>query len=79
MNLSYNDLLLVMGPSGSGKTTLLLSILKETHLISGTFNVNGTYAYVSQNHFILDGTIMDNILFGQEYDDEKLKEVIKVC
>ena len=71
-------MLIVTGPTGSGKTTLLLSLLNETWLYSGTIKVKGSCAYVSQNPYILDGTILQNILFGEDYDEIRLEEAIKV-
>ena len=36
-------------------------------------------AYVEQEPFIISGTLKDNILFGIEYDEERMNKVIEVC
>ena len=36
-------------------------------------------AYASQSAFITTGTILDNILFGLPYDEEKVQRVIRAC
>ena len=79
LNLSSSDLLIVSGPVGSGKTTLLLSILQETTLLSGTMDVRGKIAYVSSDPFIFTGSILDNILFGERYEEERLEKVLELC
>ncbi|PPS00035.1 hypothetical protein GOBAR_AA20628 [Gossypium barbadense] len=39
----------------------------------------GSTAYVAQTSWIQNGTIQENILFGLPMNEEKYKEVIKVC
>lgn len=39
----------------------------------------GTTAYVAQTSWIQNATIQDNILFGSPMEDERYKNVIKVC
>ncbi|KAF8309572.1 P-loop containing nucleoside triphosphate hydrolase protein [Clavulina sp. PMI_390] len=65
---------LILGPTGSGKTSMLLALLGEMHAIhtgpDSWYNLprkNGV-AYASQSPWILNRTIKDNILFGEEYD-----------
>jgi ABC-type multidrug transport system fused ATPase/permease subunit len=36
-------------------------------------------ALVEQEPFILSGTVKENILFGQEFNRERLKKVIDIC
>ncbi|XP_008800828.2 LOW QUALITY PROTEIN: ABC transporter C family member 14-like [Phoenix dactylifera] len=69
----------VVGTVGSGKSSFLSCLLGEMHKISGKVNVCGSTAYVSQTAWIQNGTIQDNILFGQPMNREKYKEVIRVC
>ena len=38
-----------------------------------------TVAYVPQAPWIKNATILDNILFGKEYDEEMFQQVIKAC
>nr|XP_019709005.1 ABC transporter C family member 14 [Elaeis guineensis] len=69
----------VVGTVGSGKSSFLSCLLGEMHRISGSVKVCGSTAYVSQTAWIQNGTIQDNILFGQPMHREKYKEVIRVC
>ncbi|KAL4497792.1 hypothetical protein ABPG72_000547 [Tetrahymena utriculariae] len=41
--------------------------------------VNGSIAYVSQNHWLQTKTIKDNILFGKSYDEELYQKCLDLC
>ncbi|XP_042513380.1 ABC transporter C family member 8 isoform X3 [Macadamia integrifolia] len=69
----------VCGPVGAGKSSLLYAILGEIPKISGTVDVFGTVAYVSQTSWIQSGTIRDNILFGKPMDKTSYSKAIKAC
>lgn len=70
--------LAVIGPVGSGKSTLLQLILNEMALHSGKISIPGhaQIAYQSQEPFILNGTLRENIIFGNEDKAENLNQAI---
>uniref|UniRef100_A0A8C1VLR0 ATP-binding cassette, sub-family C (CFTR/MRP), member 12 n=1 Tax=Cyprinus carpio TaxID=7962 RepID=A0A8C1VLR0_CYPCA len=72
-------LLGVCGNVGSGKTSLISSILEQMHLLSGSVSANGTLAYVSQQAWIFHGTVKDNILMGEPFDQTRYARVIYAC
>uniref|UniRef100_A0A672PR58 ATP binding cassette subfamily C member 12 n=1 Tax=Sinocyclocheilus grahami TaxID=75366 RepID=A0A672PR58_SINGR len=74
--LSKGRLLGVCGNVGSGKTSLISSILEQMHLLSGSVSANGTLAYVSQQAWIFHGTVRNNILMGEPFDQTR---VIHAC
>ena len=39
----------------------------------------GKVSYCEQEVAIISGSIKDNILFDREYDEEKYRNVIRVC
>lgn len=41
--------------------------------------MQGTVAYVSQQSWIQNGTIKDNILFGSELDEKRYQQVLEAC
>ena len=41
--------------------------------------VRGTTAYVAQTSWIQNGTIQENILFGEPMEPERYREVLRVC
>lgn len=69
----------ISGPVGSGKSSLLHLILKELQPSEGSITVNGKLSYASQEPWLFEGNIRDNILFGQPFNKSKYEEVINVC
>lgn len=73
-------LTVIIGPVGSGKSSILLSILNEMPVSSGgTVEVNGKLIYASQEAWIFNGSIRENILFGRPFDPVLYREVIRVA
>nr|XP_006823843.1 PREDICTED: multidrug resistance-associated protein 5-like [Saccoglossus kowalevskii] len=58
----------VCGSVGSGKSSLISAILSHMQLLSGKVAIDGSIAYVSQQAWICNATIKENILFGLPYD-----------
>jgi ABC-type multidrug transport system fused ATPase/permease subunit len=93
------DFIAILGPSGSGKTTLinnLLGFLTPTsgNILFDTLDINSSpdalsryqsiLSYVSSNPYLVDSTILDNILLNSSsspasYDEEHLSEIISIC
>ncbi|XP_071686201.1 ABC transporter C family member 8-like [Rutidosis leptorrhynchoides] len=69
----------VCGSVGAGKSSLLYALLGEISKTSGTVDVSGSIAYVSQTSWIQSGTIQDNILYGKQMDRTKYEKAIKAC
>ncbi|XP_057976942.1 ABC transporter C family member 8 [Malania oleifera] len=69
----------ICGPVGAGKSSLLYAVLGEIPLVSGTVDVFGSIAYVSQVSWIQSGTVRDNILNGRTMDENRYWETIKAC
>lgn len=81
----------IVGPSGCGKSTILKIIMRELEDFSGKVTIdrkdikdyhpNAIYdhvAYISQETYLFDATIKDNItLFKTDYDDARLAEVLE--
>jgi ATP-binding cassette subfamily B protein/ATP-binding cassette subfamily C protein len=79
-----------IGKSGSGKSTLVdllcgiykpnngkvlidSKVLNDDNLVSWRKRIG----YIPQDIYLFDGTVSDNIVFGREYDENKLMEVLK--
>ena len=77
--MNQNELFAIFGRVGSGKISLLMALLEEMHIVQGKVNVRGSVFYVPQEPWIFTGSIRQNILFGKEYDKQKLREVIKIA
>uniref|UniRef100_A0A2S2PCH1 Putative multidrug resistance-associated protein lethal n=1 Tax=Schizaphis graminum TaxID=13262 RepID=A0A2S2PCH1_SCHGA len=81
INLSVRPgrLVAIIGPVGAGKSSLIQAILRELPLCEGSISVCGTVSYASQDPWLFNGSIQQNILFGSSMDYNRYEEVIKVC
>ncbi|XP_049643353.1 ATP-binding cassette sub-family C member 11 [Suncus etruscus] len=69
----------VCGKTGSGKSSLLSAILGEMHLLEGSVGVHGNLAYVPQQAWIIEGSIKENILLGNQYNKTRYLQVLSCC
>ncbi|XP_071756494.1 ATP-binding cassette sub-family C member 5 isoform X2 [Centroberyx gerrardi] len=69
----------ICGSVGSGKSSLLSALLGQMTLLEGNVAVSGGFAYVSQQAWILNDSLKENILFGNEYDQDKYNAVLEAC
>ncbi|XP_015781936.1 canalicular multispecific organic anion transporter 2 [Tetranychus urticae] len=81
MNVKPGSFVVIVGSVGSGKSSLLSAILGEMEKVSGLVNINGKskIAYVSQQAWIQNATIRDNILFENPFNKTRYEEIISVC
>ncbi|EGZ18266.1 multidrug resistance protein ABC superfamily [Phytophthora sojae] len=77
--LKTGTLTVVVGPVGSGKSSLVNAILGEMHQLRGTREVRGDVAYASQQAWIQNLAVRDNILFGESYDADHYSRVVTAC
>jgi len=56
-----------------------MSLLGELPLSEGQINVRGKVGYASQQAWIYNGSLRQNIIFGGEYEESRYYEVIKAC
>ncbi|KAA8584790.1 hypothetical protein FQN60_003484 [Etheostoma spectabile] len=73
------SLVAVVGHVGSGKSSLLSALLGEMDKLEGSVAVKGSVAYVSQQAWIQNSTLKDNIMFGQERKEAWYQRVVEAC
>ena len=73
------SLTVITGQVGSGKSTLLAAIAGEVIQSSGNIVCSKRVGYVPQTAWVFSGTLRENVLFGEPYDEQKYAEVIKAC
>ena len=76
---SKNSLTVITGQVGCGKSTLLSTIAGEVVKTSGSIFCSGTVAYVPQSAWVFSGTIRENVLFGEPYNEEWYTKVLETC
>ncbi|CAI5974351.1 unnamed protein product [Closterium sp. NIES-64] len=81
MQVERGAVVAVTGAVGSGKSSLLQAILEEMQYVGGAMWVSslGNVAYAAQQPWILNATVMENILFGQPFDAGRYQEVVCAC
>ncbi|KAG9409753.1 hypothetical protein AC1031_020065 [Aphanomyces cochlioides] len=73
------ELVVIHGAVGQGKSSLCSILLGEMVKTNGSVFVGGQVAYFSQQPWIQNTTIRENILFGKPYDRTKYQKVIDAC
>ena len=79
LRLPAAKLIAVVGPVGAGKSSLISAFLGEMDRSAGRVNISGSVAYVSQQAWIQNATLKDNILFGKPENQKLYKRVIDAC
>ena len=90
ISIQQNNFIGVVGVSGSGKSTFLDIILGILHPTSGIFvdslneshktlrGLSNEIAFVDQNIFLFNDTIMNNICLNKHYSKESIFDVLKL-
>ena len=72
-------LVMVVGGVGSGKSSLASAFLKEVPCVSGKVWVSAPIGFASQEPFLINTTIRDNITFGRPYEPLWYQTVVNAC
>ncbi|KDO20299.1 hypothetical protein SPRG_14434 [Saprolegnia parasitica CBS 223.65] len=79
LRIHQGELVVVHGLVGEGKSSLCSILLGELDKLRGSVFVGGRVSYFSQQAWIQNMTIRENILFGKPYDRKKYAAVIDAC
>jgi len=82
----------IVGESGSGKSTLVDLIIglykpKKGKIFIDNVELNEKnlkswrkkIGYIPQNIYLFDGTVAENVAFGEDFDENRVKEVLKLA
>ncbi|XP_061285548.1 multidrug resistance-associated protein 1-like isoform X2 [Bos javanicus] len=72
-------LVAVVGQVGSGKSSVLSAILGEMEKLKGIVQRKGSVAYVSQQAWIQNCILQENILFGSVMQKQLYERVLEAC
>ncbi|KAI2474052.1 Multi drug resistance-associated protein (MRP) [Diabrotica virgifera virgifera] len=79
LKVPNGSLCVTIGPVGAGKSSLLQLLLGEMELTQGSIQVGGKISYSSQQPWLFQSTIRNNILFGQPYNKNRYNQIIEIC
>lgn len=94
LNVGKGDTVLIKGESGCGKSTLIKLIcrledfqglkgcIEYNHYPVGEYHIKQYYnhiLYVEQNIVLVEGSLFENLLFGDHYTQSELEEVLWTC
>lgn len=92
VDFPIGKLSVVTGPTGSGKTAVLTALLGEMDLVEGqswlpknitqlhpTTGLRNSVAYASQTPWLQQKSIKDNILFGEQFEEERYEATLEAC
>ena len=76
LSVQKGELIGVCGAFGSGKSSLISALLGGMNIRSGSIALQGGVAYVSQQAWIINASVQENILFGNKFDKERYQRVL---
>jgi ATP-binding cassette subfamily C (CFTR/MRP) protein 4 len=80
LELKLGELTCIIGSVGGGKSALIQALAGELPPQTGTIERNySKLAYASQDPWIMDGTVRENILCGAAFDESWYNEVVASC
>lgn len=79
VEVTENIVVGVVGTVGCGKTSFLSVLLGELPLSDGKVVINGKVSYASQEAWIFEGSIRDNIVFVEEFSEDRYEKVLRAC
>ena len=78
LHVQGDKLVAVTGPVGSGKSSLFNAVIGEL-CVEGEVRVSGRTAHVPQRAWIYSGSVRQNILFSETFDEQRYGRVIEAC
>lgn len=92
ISIKYGSKFLIYGQSGFGKSTIIKTILKYNEEYNGNIFINNinlkdinrniisnSFTYVSQNSYINNNTLKNNIIYYRDISDEDYEKIIHLC
>jgi ATP-binding cassette subfamily C (CFTR/MRP) protein 10 len=79
LELDAPHILAVIGPVSSGKSVFMRALAGECAVASGSLAMHANVSYSSQEPFLFDGSVLENILFGSKLNLKILNQVAASC
>ncbi|XP_065643860.1 multidrug resistance-associated protein 1 isoform X7 [Hydra vulgaris] len=79
LKIPVGSLTAIVGHVGSGKSSLVSAILGEIERVNGKVYVKNSISYVSQQPWIQNRSLRDNIVFVSDYENNLYDKIINAC
>ncbi|EDV24098.1 uncharacterized protein TRIADDRAFT_26283, partial [Trichoplax adhaerens] len=79
IKMKFGQLIGVCGRIGSGKSSLISAILGEMNQLSGNVALEDSIALVSQQAWIFNATLKENVVFGSDFDKNRYLQAMTCC
>ncbi|XP_071489513.1 ATP-binding cassette sub-family C member 12-like [Diadema antillarum] len=79
LTVEKGKLIGVCGSTGSGKSSLLSAILNQMYCVEGKVERAGSIAYASQQAWIMNASVRDNIVFNHPFDSTRYHQAVFAC
>ncbi|CAL4069089.1 unnamed protein product, partial [Meganyctiphanes norvegica] len=79
ISIKHGSLVGVCGSVGSGKSSLISAVCGDMQQITGDMQINGKLALVTQQAWIYNATLQENILMGHKLDNKQYHKVLQDC
>ena len=73
------ELTCIVGRVGSGKSSFLQAVLGDLWKLRGEVVVHGYTAYVSQQPWVMNASVKENIVFGHRWDPHFYERTVQAC
>ncbi|ODV82409.1 uncharacterized protein CANTADRAFT_19963 [Suhomyces tanzawaensis NRRL Y-17324] len=78
LKIQKNEFVVITGLIGSGKSSLLSALSGFMKRTQGAIDVNGSLLLCGYP-WVQNATVKENIIFGNEYDEQRYKDTIYAC
>lgn len=80
LSVNQGSLVAIVGSVGCGKSSMLQALMGEMILREGNvmMKANQSLAFCDQRPWIVNATVRENIVFGQEYDNDRMQQALQV-
>eukprot|EP01079_Euglenida_sp_SAG-EU17-18_P003782 gene3782-702_t len=80
LEISPGSLVMIVGPVGAGKSSLLYGLFGDIQLMEGgKVDMRGSVAYASQEAWIRNASVRDNVLGGAPFEESRFWSAISCC
>lgn len=79
LTVKKGELVIIIGVLGSGKSSLLSALSGDLKIMEGRVEVSSSIAYVTQEPWVISGSVRENITLGAVLDEVRYWKIVDMC